>query len=171
MKGVMADNTVIMSVILPLVLLVVPVLLTTYRYPLAMASDPDDCELCTDEQEDRIKLRYSDSSSGQISGQFLVCFERYWRTVCDSDQKKEYKFSDTDASVACYQLGFTSGQAGPGPGGGDGCLPPRVYSYVVVNPNAPCKVWDEKLSRCLKEVAGSKAECTLRTTASVICNG
>ena len=99
---------VIGSMILPLVLLLVPVLLTTYRYPLATASDPDDCELCTDGPEDRIKLRYSDSSSGQISGQFLVCFERYWRTVCDSDQKKEYKFTDTDASVACYQLGFTS---------------------------------------------------------------
>ena len=156
---------VIRSMILPLALLLVPVLLTTYRHPLATASDPDDCELCTDGPEDRIKLRYPAISSGQI----LVCDGGYWQTVCD-DQKK-YKFSVTDANVSCYQLGFTSGQPGSGRGVEDGCLPPRVHDFIAVDPNAPCKVWDEKLSQCLKRVPDGMGSCTLKTTASVICNG
>ena len=169
MKGVMADNMVIVSVILPLVLLVVPVLLTTYRYPVATASEPDDCESCSDGPEDRIKLRYPYSYSGQILGQFLVCYGGFWRTLCD-DQKK-YKFTDTDASVACFQLGFTSGRAGPGRGIEDGCLPPRGSDFIGVETNAPCKVWDEKLSQCIKGVKQDEGRCSLETTASVICNG
>ena len=160
---------VIVSMILPLVLL--PVLLTTYWYPLATASDRDHyCELCTrkdepDLRENHIKLKYPAISSGQI----LVCYGGYWRTVCDD--QGTYKFSDTDASVACYQLGFTLGQAETEREEEDGCLPPRVHDFIAVEASAPCKIWDEKLSQCLKQATNDKGRCSPITTASVICNG
>ena len=159
---------VIGSMILPLVLLLVPVLLTTYRYPLATASEPDhECELCTNgpASENHIKLKYPAISSGQI----LVCYGGYWRTVCDD--QGTYKFSDTDASVACYQLGFTLGQAETEREEEDGCLPPRVHDFIAVEASAPCKIWDEKLSQCLKQATNDKGRCSPITTASVICNG
>ena len=168
LEGVMADNMVIVSVILPLVLLLVPVLLTTYRYPLATASEPDhECELCTNgpASENHIKLKYPAISSGQI----LVCYGGYWRTVCDD--QGTYNFSDTDASVACYQLGFTLGRAKPGRGVEDGCLPSQVYYFIAVEASAPCKIWAQNLSQCLKQATNDKGRCSLETTASVICNG
>ena len=159
----MAGNMVIVS-ILPLVL--VAVLSTTYWYPLATASDPaDDCELCSDWPENWIKLKYPAVSSGQI----LVCRADNWVTVCvDPDN---FPFSDIDASVACYQLGFTCGQAGPYRGVDAGCFPHDVHKFTVVPKNGSCKIWDEKLSKCLTWVTQDRSgSCNLRTTAHVICN-
>ena len=151
-----------------LALVLVVVLSTPYRYPLATASDSKDpvCEDCSNGPDDRIKLRHPKSIS---SGQIVICKGGYWRTVCDDHG--DYTFSETDADVACFQLGFTrgSGDTGAAAPGELGCLPPALSAYIAVNPKAPCKAWYEKLSRCIiGDVVGF---CSPETAVRVTCEG
>ena len=155
----------IVSMTLPLVL--VAVLSTPYQYSLATASDSPDleCEDCSNGTENRIKLIYPHKSMS--SGLIAVCKGGYWRTVCDD--QSTFTFSETDASVACFQLGFTRGSGGPGAPGELGCSPPPPSAYIAVNPKAPCKAWYTKLSQCIIGVPIFRGFCSPETAVSVTC--
>ena len=146
----------VVSTALPLLLIV---LSTTHL--LATASHPDRCELCS---EENFPIRLKDPTGNISAGQIQVCDSGYWQTVCG--HSPNYTFSGTDASVACFQLGFTWGVAGTL---GKGCRP-QQNTYIAVDKKAPCRAWDEKLSQCL-DMVSSHPGCTLQTAVNVTCNG
>lgn len=151
---------VVISATLPLVLLVV---LSTYLLTTSIASDPDVCEMCSEKTENyHIRLKYP--ASNLSAGQIQVCMGRFWQTVCYDPPHHE--FTAIDASVACFQLGFTKGVRADTLG--RGCFPDK-NKYLAVNAKEQCKRWDEKLYRCL--TADNNGHCSIETAVSVTCEG
>lgn len=118
------------------------------------------CGVCSNDDEGDIRLRYP--ATYGTSGQIQVCSSGYWQTVCSATS---YEFTKSDSSVACWQLGFTTGEPAGTPG--SGCKPEQD-TFLVVNP--PCRGWEEMLSDCnLNPVTAGR--CTPQTAVSVACEG
>ena len=122
--------------------------------------DPCDCSDVCDH------IRFTDPSRNSSAGQIQVCFSNYWQTVCGAtDSKRQIdRFSDADANVACFQLGFIGGHASEHLG--LACELEHFKSYLVVH--TPCKGWEEKLSDCNLQ-PDTTGTCTHRTAVSVTC--
>ena len=122
--------------------------------------DPCDCvDMCD-------HIRFTDPSRNSSAGQIQVCFSNYWQTICGTTdpQRHIYLFSDADANVACFQLGFIGGRASEHLG--LACELEHFKSYLAVDTS--CKGWEEKISDCNLK-ADKSGECTHRTAASVTC--
>ena len=141
------------------------VLSTMATLALAAGGSASTCDLCNYSKESgRIRLRNGakDSSAGQIQ----VCYSRYWQTICGATapRQQSYRFTANDASVACFQLGFTTGS--PDESLGPACALEQAQSYLVVE--TPCQGWEEELYECnLHPVP--PGICTHRTAVSVTC--
>ena len=121
--------------------------------------DPCDCfDVCD-------HIRFTDPSRNSSAGQIQVCHGNYWQTICGAidPQQQVDLFSDADANVACFQLGFIGGHASEHLGL---ACELDLQSYLVVD--TPCKGWEEKLSDCNLH-SHTSGPCTHRTAANVTC--
>ena len=151
------DMMKIMSMELPLVLLSLVLL---YLGQGTGTCDSCDCsDVCG-------HIRFTDPSRNSSAGQIQVCFSNYWQTVCGAKdpQLQINLFSDADANVACFQLGFIGGHASGNLG--LACNLEHSQSHLVVE--TPCKGWEEKLSDCNLK-SDNSGTCTHRTAVSVTC--
>ena len=157
--GVEEDMKKILLMGLPLVLLSL-ILLSLATCVLGQVTDT--CDPC-DGSDDHIRL--TDPSRNSSAGQIQFCHGNYWQTVCGATPSKQHTslFSDADANVACFQLGFIGGRRAHL---SLACELVHSKSYLVVD--TPCKGWEENLSKCNLQPDTSK-ECTHRTAVSVTC--
>ena len=141
------------------------VLSTMATLALAAGGSASTCDPCNSQNEfGRIRLRNGAKVSS--AGQIQVCYSYYWQTICGATAPRQqaYHFTANDASVACFQLGFTTGN--PDESLGPACALETAQSYLVVG--TPCQGWEEKLSNCnLQSV--DPGICTHRTAVSVTC--
>ena len=156
------DMKKIMSMGLPLVLLSLVLL---YLDTCVLGQGTGTCDSC-DCPDMRGHIRFTDPSRNSSAGQIQVCFSSYWQTVCGVPDLKRhiYQFSDDDANVACFQLGFIGGNASKYLG--LACEPEPPQSYLVVE--TPCKGGEENLSDCAL-TSDKSGPCTHRTAVSVTC--
>ena len=155
------DMKRIMSIELPLVLLS---LMLLYLATCVLGQSTGTCEPC-DCSDVSGHIRFTDPSRNSSAGQIQVCYSNYWQTVCGAKDPQQQidLFSDTDANVACFQLGFIGGHASEHLGLACKLDSP---SYLVVD--TPCKGWEEKLSDCNLQ-SHTSGPCTHRTAVNVTC--
>ena len=157
------DMMKIMSMELPLVLLSL-VLLSLDTCVLGQGTGT--CEPCDCDDRANVcgHIRFTDPSRNSSAGQIQVCFSDSWQTVCGAKdpQLQINLFSDADAKVACFQLGFIDGNASENLG-----LACKLgHSHLVVK--TPCKGWEENLTECNLQPENS-GTCSYRTAVSVTC--
>ena len=119
----------IMSMELPRVLLS---LMLLYLATCVLGQGTDTCNPC--DCSDLYHIRFTDPSRNYSAGQIQVCFSNYWQTVCGAKVPQQL-FSDADANVACFQLGFIGGHASKNLG--LACKLVHSQSYLAVD--TPCK--------------------------------
>ena len=156
------DMKKIMSIEFPLVLLS---LMLLYLATCVLGQGTDTCDFC-DCSDVCGHIRFTDPSRNYSAGQIQVCYSNYWQTVCGAKDPQQQidLFSDADANVACFQLGFIGGHASKNLG--LACKLVLSQSYLAVD--TPCKGWEEKLSDCNLQ-PDTSGICTHRTAVSVTC--
>ena len=128
---------------------------------LAPPKEPSVCDICHPDRGEGGHIRLRDRTRNGSAGLIEVCFHGYWQTICGATDQ----FTENDASVASFQLGFTGGDLASVQG--SACLPGQ-HTYLVVDP--PCQGWEEKLSDCGLSSIPAR-DCTPRTAVSVTCEG
>ena len=151
----------IMSMEFSLVLLS---LMLVYLATCALGQGTDICDFC-DCSNVCGHIRFTDPSRNSSAGQIQVCFSNYWQTVCGAKNPQQQidRFSNADANVACFQLGFIGGHASEHLG-----LACELDSHTHLAVDTPCKGWEEKLSDCNLQPDASGI-CTHRTAVNVTC--
>ena len=138
------DMKKILFMELPLVLLS---LMLLYLATCVLGQGTGTCEYCDCSNSDPSfdlcgHIRFTHPSSNSSAGQIQVCYNYYWQTICgEPDSQREHGFSDADANVACFQLGFIGGNASKHRS--LACETEHSQSRLVVDP--PCKGWEEQI--------------------------
>ena len=171
------DMKKILLMELPLVLLSL-VLLSLTTCVLGQGTDtcdPCDCSSSNPNSDPSLSseecghIRFTDPSRNPSAGQIQVCHNSNWQTICgEPDSQRQYGFSDADANVACFQLGFIGGNASKHRG--LACETEYSQSRLVVDP--PCKGWEEQIYNFKKSHCSLKPEltgCSHRTAVNVSC--
>ena len=150
--------------------------------PAAGASRCDSCKCSEDKKEDECdRIRLVDPTRDGSAGKIEVCFGNYWKTICWPTKSKwqHYWFTEKDADVACFQLGFTRADRNVSLARGRACKPEQALNsdgqesdskstgdLLIVSP--PCRGGEERLADCGLDSAEG-ASCTDNTAVIVTC--
>ena len=143
----------------PLVFFVV--LSTTATCALAAAEVCEDCDA-----SDFNHIRFRDQTRSSSAGTIEICHSNYWQTICGvTDAKPKQAFTDNDANVACFQLGFTGRDLAAKVDRGRACKLGNAWPTLTVQ--SPCKGWEEQLSDC--NLVTNNTDCTDDVAVIVKC--
>ena len=150
--------------------------------PAAGANTCDSCTCSKDKKENECdRIRLVDPTRDGSAGKIEVCIGNYWKTICwpTPSKSQHYWFTDEDADVACFQLGFTRADRNASLARGRACRPEQqsnsdgqevepksTEAFLVVSP--PCRGGEERLADCGLDSAEG-ASCTDNTAVIVTC--